>query len=78
MREQIPYFVARRRGCVELTAVAVANQNALVRGDAVTPAEVRDLMSYADAYSPVADQIEALAQFVRHSVTATRNRAGTE
>jgi len=63
---------------VELTAVAVANQTALVRGDAVTPAEARDLISYADAYGPVADELEALAQFIRHSVKAARNRAGSE
>ena len=93
MQEQIPYFVTPTSArettrlsnaasvppeFVELTAVAVANQNALVRGDAATPAEVRDLMSYADAYSPVADRLEALAQFVRHSVTAARNKAGSE
>lgn len=63
---------------VELTAMAVANQNALVRGDAATPAQVRDLMSYADAYSPLADELEAFAQFVRHSVTVARNTAGSE
>jgi hypothetical protein len=63
---------------VELTAVAVTNENALVRGDAATPAEVRDLMGYADAYDPLADELEALAQFVRHSTTAARNKAGSE
>ena len=50
--------------------MAVTNQKALVREERVPPAEIRDLMSYADAYSPVADELEALAQFVRHSVTA--------
>ncbi|HEV7241306.1 MAG TPA: hypothetical protein VGQ36_18890 [Thermoanaerobaculia bacterium] len=93
MRELIPHFTvpastketARLHSAasvspefVELTAMAVANENALVRGNAPTPAEVRDLMSYADAYSPFADELEALAQFVRHSVTAARNRAGTD
>jgi hypothetical protein len=93
MREVIPRFVipastkdtARLRNAasvspefVELTTMAVANRKALVRGDAATPAEIRDLMSYADAYSPFADELEALAQFVRHSVTAARNRAGLE
>ncbi len=92
-RELIPHFVipastkdtARLRSAasvspefVELTAMAVANENALVRGGAATPAEVRDLMHYADAYSPYADELEALAQFVRHSVTAARNAAGSE
>jgi len=63
---------------VELTAVATANEKALMRGDSPLPAETRDLMGYADAYSPVADELEALAQFVRHSVTAARNKAGSE
>ena len=58
--------------------MAVTNQKALVREERVPPAEIRDLMSYADAYSPVADELEALAQFVRHSVTAARNTAGSE
>ncbi len=63
---------------VELTTVAVANETSLVRGDAATPAEVRDLMSYAEAYGPYADELEAFAQFVRHSVTAARHQAGME
>lgn len=93
MRELIPRFVmlgsakqvTRLNGVasvppefVELTAMAVANHNALVRGDAATPAEVRDLMNYADAYSPLADELEALAQFVRHSVASARDQAGSE
>jgi len=63
---------------VELTTVAVANELSLVRGDGATPAEVRDLMGYAEAYSPYADELEAFAQFVRHSVTAARHQAGVE
>jgi hypothetical protein len=63
---------------VELTTVAVANEESLVRGDAATPVEVRDLMGYAEAYGPYADELEAFAQFVRHSVTAARHQAGTE
>jgi len=63
---------------IELTNVAVANQPALVRSDGATPAEVRDLVSYADAYSPLADELEAFAQFVRHSVKNARNIAGSE
>jgi len=63
---------------IELTNVAVANQTALVRTDGVTPAEVRDLVSYADAYGPLADELEAVAQFIRHSTMTARNIAGTE
>lgn len=92
-REQIPRFAipettdATRRLSpaaavsavfIELTNVAVANQTALVRADGVPPAEVRDLVAYADAYVPVADELEALAQFIRYSATSARNLAGTE
>ena len=92
-REQIPRFVipptadATKRlssaasvspEFVELTNVALANQSSLVRAEGLAPAEVRDLVSYADAYDPLADELEAMAQFVRHSATAARNRAGTE
>ena len=92
-REQIPRFAipettdaARKLSAaasvppvfIELTNVAVANQSALVRNDGAPPAEVRDLVSYADAYVPLADELEALAQFIRYSTTAARNQAGTE
>jgi len=93
MRDQIPHFlipestkeVVRLNSAasvppefVELTAVAVTNQKALVRGESITPAETRDLLRYAEAYSPMADELEALAQFVRFSVNAARNAAGSE
>jgi hypothetical protein len=58
--------------------MAIANQTALVRTEGATPAEVRDLVSYADAYLPLADELEALAQFIRYSATAARNKAGNE
>ena len=92
-RDQIPRFAipetpdARRKLAtaasvspvfIELTNVAVANQTALVRVDGAPPAEVRDLVSYSDAYVPLADELEALAQFIRYSTTAARNLAGTE
>jgi hypothetical protein len=63
---------------IELTNVAVANQPDMVRNNGATAAEVRDLVSYADAYDPLADELEAFAQFLRHSTKAARNLAGTE
>ena len=92
-REMIPHFVmptstdeTRRLSVaasvppefIELRIVAVVNQPPLVRNNGMTAAEVRDLMSYADAYDPLADELEAFAQFIRHSGTAARNLAGTE
>ena len=92
-REVIPHFVlpestddTRRLApaasvppeFIELTNVAVTNQPTLARNDSPSPAEVRDLVSYADAYDPLADELEAFAQFLRHSTTAARNIAGSE
>jgi hypothetical protein len=92
-REQIPRFVipetsdATRRlnnaasvspVFIELTNVAVANQPVLVRTEGATASQVRDQVSYADAYSPLADELEALAHFVRHSVATARSAAGLE
>ncbi|HYK05501.1 MAG TPA: hypothetical protein VE974_27360 [Thermoanaerobaculia bacterium] len=93
MRETIPHFViptlksGRRTlnsltsvpaAFVELTAVARTNNVALVRGGATTPAETRDLMSYGEAYSPVADELEAFAQFIRYSIAAAKAAAADE
>ena len=93
MRELIPHFVipasareARRLhsaasvspAFVELTAVAMTHQNALVRGDSILPPGMRDLMSYGEAYGPLVDELEALAQFIRHSIAAARHAAASE
>lgn len=91
MRQQIPNFVVPTSSketqrlvssasvppeFVELTAVAVKNSMPLVRGGDADPAQTRDLMSYAEAYGPLADELEALAQLIRHSIIAAKSRAG--
>jgi hypothetical protein len=63
---------------IELTAVAVTNSEPLVRKGGADAAQLRDLMSYAEAYEPLADELEALAQFVRHSVITARHKAGSD
>jgi len=63
---------------MELTSIATANHKPLMRAESRTPDEVRDLVSYSDAYSPLADELEALAKFIRYSTTAARNTAGNE
>ena len=93
MRPQIPNFViptSRAEGSrlsnaasvppefVEMSAVAVHNNTPLVRGGALDPAQTRDLVSYADAFDPLADELEALVQFIRHSTLAARYKAGSE
>jgi hypothetical protein len=63
---------------IELTAWAVTKKPILVRNGAVDPEETRGLMSYGEAYGPLADDLEELAQFIRHSIAAAKHRAGTE
>jgi hypothetical protein len=63
---------------IELTTVAVKNNVALVRGGRPDPEFLRDQSLYAEAYGPLADELEALASFVRHSVTAAKNTVGSD
>ena len=63
---------------IETTVVAVKNNPVLVRGDVDDPETVRDLLSYAEAYEPLAQELEALAKFLRHSTKVARGRAGSQ
>jgi hypothetical protein len=63
---------------VELATVAVKSKPVLVRASGQDLAQDKDLSDFADAYGPVADELEALASFVRHSVTLARNKVGSE
>ena len=93
MRDEVPNFIvpssstdgqrlARAASVppefVELTAVAVTNNKPLVRGGSADPAQTRDQMSMGEAFLPVADELEALALFIRHSAIAAKNNAGSE
>jgi len=62
---------------VELSAVAVKNTTPLASAGAVPADVTRDLTRFADAFDPVADELEALAQFIRHSTLAARHKAGS-
>lgn len=92
-REEIPHFVLPRSvdatkrmnatssvpiEFIEGTMVAMANEAALVRGDSASPGHIRDLVDFGKAHLPLADELEALAQFIRHSAAAARNEAGLE
>ena len=93
MRETIPHFVfpttrnATQRlssvaslppAFVERTAGAMVNSDALVRRDGADPDEIRDWMAFASAYAGVANEHEAMAQFLRHSIAEAKFRAGSE
>jgi len=91
MRETIPNFVVptqpgetrrliRVAGVppefIELTVVAVERDEALAIGVGASMPLVRDRMAFAEAYAPLADEFDAMAQFLRHSIIAARNEAG--
>ena len=93
MRQRIPNFVIPEskkatqrlstaasvpKEFIELAAVAVKNSAMLVRGSGADPAQIRDFVNFAQAYAPVADELEALAHFIRHSVALARNKAGND
>jgi len=88
MRDKIPNLVipetrdARRRlsvaasvppEFVELASMAVKSHAPLVRGGGQDLAK-----SFAEAYGPVGDELEALTSFVKHSVTKAMNTVGSE
>jgi hypothetical protein len=62
---------------VDLAALAIRNNEELTRGGNSGSVQMRDKMDFADAYDPVADELEALAHFIRHSVRVARNAAGS-
>src|ERR1700720_3576176 len=63
---------------INLVALAIRNYEELARGGNTSPAQIHDLASFAEAFAPLADELEAMAFFVRHSVRAARNQAGSE
>jgi hypothetical protein len=63
---------------IQTAALAMHNSQALARVGGVNAFAIRDWMSFAEAYDGVADEHEANAHFIRHSINAARNRAGAE
>jgi len=39
---------------------------------------MRDRLAFADAFGPVADEFEAMGHFLRHSIKAAQNEAGSD
>jgi hypothetical protein len=91
LKDRIPHFVipesraARQRlgrvaslppEFIDLASMATRNNEDLARGGNSVPDD-EELRSYAEAYSPLADELEAMALFVRHSVRVAKNQAGS-
>ena len=91
MRQRIPNLVIPSKGdgrrlapagsvppeFVELTKAAVFMNTTLAHGGGADLARTAYLQSYASAYHPLADELEALAHFVRHSVIVAMNEVGS-
>jgi len=63
---------------IDLAALAIRNNEELARGGSTDQPQLLDLASFAEAFAPLADELEAMALFVRHTVRAASNRAGSE
>src|SRR4051812_1123355 len=62
---------------IDRAALAIRNNDELTPGGNFGLAQIRDRMDFAVAYDPVADELEAMALFIRHSVRVARNEAGS-
>jgi hypothetical protein len=92
LKDQIPNFVIPSKGegqrlgrvasiplaFVNLTALAIRNNAELARGGNTDQSQMLDLASFAEAFAPLADELEAMALFVRHTVRAAGFKAGSE
>ena len=91
MRESIPNFVTPANEketqrlsvtasvspeFVQLSAVVAKKAESLGIGGP-NAAWMRDRLAFADAYGPVADEFDAMAQFLRHSIVAAQSDAGS-
>ena len=93
LKDRIPHFVipeskaVRQRLAraaslppefIDLASMATRNNEELARGGGdSSPEQTEDLRSYAEAYGPLADELEAMALFVRHSVRVAKHQAGS-
>jgi|SRR6185295_1168562 len=90
MRESIPNFTVppttkegRKLSAVsslspefiELAAIGLTNATDV--GVGTSPEDIRDLIAFANAYDPVADELETTTRLLRHTIQAARYKAGT-
>ena len=63
---------------VEETVAATESSNHLAVAGAMDPAQMRDLMNFAEAYGPAVAQAEALTRFLKHTVNMAKYRIGSQ
>ena len=61
---------------IHLAASAVENTPLLALNGSEDPNVARDLVSYAQAYTALAEEVEALGKTLRNSIATAKNRAG--
>jgi len=77
-RQQLAPAASVPADFVERMAVAAENTAVLAGEGTINPAQAREQMEFAEVFGPVADEVEALMNFIRHLVTAARNKAGSD
>ena len=93
LRESIPNLAvpatprdARRIGAaatlshdfVEETVAATESSSHLALPGAIPPAQMRDLLSFAEAWGPAVAQADALTRFLRHTVNMVKYKTGSQ
>ena len=63
---------------VEMTVAATENSDHLAVAGAMDPLQMRDLLSFAEAYEPAVAQAEALTRFLKHTVKTAKSKAGAQ
>ena len=63
---------------VEMTVTATANSDHLAVAGSLDAEKMRDLLSYAEAYGPAVAQLEAVTEYLKHSVVVAKNQAGRQ
>jgi hypothetical protein len=63
---------------LEAAAVAVESSIVLKTATGLEPDNVREAVAFATAYGPVAEEAEALARSIRHTISVRRSQAGTD
>src|SRR5260370_194771 len=63
---------------VEQTVAATESSNHLAVAGAMGPAQMRDLLNFAEAYGPAVAQAEALTRFLKHTVTMAKYKTGSQ
>ena len=74
-RRQLSVAASLSPEFIELGAMAIKNVPEML-GGVPNGEAIRDLMAFAGAFDPVADELETTAEVLRRTVTAARNKAG--